>query len=154
MFFRHINATTMFPSHCSRFLQLQSARVCLAQHTSTFVRSVEANSRFALDQKRNVYWPPPPEARSRSIKLPSGKRAFVFIAKNDQDGTPTPVLCFVDSQGQRLMWMDQEEVGEFEKIIPRLQSYMDLYEQKADVERLRQVEMAEQQVKNASITAD
>eukprot|EP00920_Eleutheroschizon_duboscqi_P042534 GHVT01101490.1.p1 GENE.GHVT01101490.1~~GHVT01101490.1.p1 ORF type:complete len:148 (-),score=26.56 GHVT01101490.1:339-782(-) len=48
------------------------------------------------------------------------------------DGSYSPVVCFVDSQHNKLMWLDEEEVLEFEKIVPRLTSYMDLYAAKAE----------------------
>lgn len=68
-----------------------------------------------------------PEMKSPSVELPSGKKCFVFNAKRDQDGELEPVLCFVDSQGKRLMWMDGEELHEFEKLIPRLEEYCRLH---------------------------
>ncbi|CDJ34157.1 uncharacterized protein EMH_0060240 [Eimeria mitis] len=74
---------------------------------------------------RKEYWFSP-DLKSPSVELPSGKQCFVFNAKRDQDGELEPVLCFVDRQGRRLMWMDAEELREFEKLIPRLEEYFKL----------------------------
>uniref|UniRef100_A0A0G4H310 Uncharacterized protein n=1 Tax=Chromera velia CCMP2878 TaxID=1169474 RepID=A0A0G4H310_9ALVE len=101
---------------------------------------------------RCVYWPPPPEKRSPVIRLPSGKRAFVFLGKRDVDGEPTPVLAFMDrSKHYRLLFLDAEEVAEFERIVPRLRSYLQLWERKAHVERRRQEDLAREQQQDTTI---
>lgn len=66
------------------------------------------------------------DSKSPSVELPSGKKCFVFNAKRDPDGELEPVLCFVDRHGKRLLWMDGEELREFEKLISRLEEYFKL----------------------------
>lgn len=68
-----------------------------------------------------------PHLSSPIVELSSGKKCFVFNAKRDYDGELEPVLCFLDSYGKRLMWMDAEELHEFEKLIPRLEEYFKLH---------------------------
>ncbi|CEM33079.1 unnamed protein product [Vitrella brassicaformis CCMP3155] len=84
-------------------------------------------------------------------QLPSGKKCFVFIAKRDQDGAAEPVLCFVDSQNKRLMWLDEEEVFELERLAPRLKSYLHLWERKAAQEKVSKVEADEEMKKDVSV---
>ncbi|KAF8817691.1 hypothetical protein IE077_000070, partial [Cardiosporidium cionae] len=50
------------------------------------------------------------------VQLPSGKKVFVFNAKRDQDGELEPVVCFLDRNNKRLMWLNKEELNEFEKL--------------------------------------
>ncbi|CBZ51509.1 hypothetical protein NCLIV_013020 [Neospora caninum Liverpool] len=96
-------------------------------------------------QKRTLYWPPARKDRSKRIRLPSGKKCFVFNAKRDQDGDLEPVLCFVDSQDNLLMWFNEEELLEFEKLVPRLESYYELWEEKASRVRMKEAIVAEAQ---------
>ncbi|KAF8819160.1 hypothetical protein IE077_001533 [Cardiosporidium cionae] len=88
---------------------------------------------------RSSYWPPSPTQRSPLFKLPSGKKCFIFHAKRDQDGKTEPSLCFLDREYNRLMWMNEEEVNEFEKLAARIESYYALWESKknTDVEAWR-----------------
>ncbi|VWU48310.1 conserved protein, unknown function [Hepatocystis sp. ex Piliocolobus tephrosceles] len=79
--------------------------------------------------KRFIYWPPP--NKIKTLKFPSGKKSFIFIAKRDEDGKEEPVLCFVDNQNHKLTWMNEEEVLNFEKLMPRLDTYFSLYLEKA-----------------------
>ncbi|SOV13764.1 conserved Plasmodium protein, unknown function [Plasmodium sp. gorilla clade G2] len=79
--------------------------------------------------KRFIYWPP--KNKLRTLRYPSGKKSFIFVGKRDEDGKEEPVLCFVDNQNQKLTWMNEEEVLNFEKLMPRLDSYFSLYIQKA-----------------------
>ncbi|CXI24395.1 conserved Plasmodium protein, unknown function [Plasmodium berghei] len=79
--------------------------------------------------KRYIYWPP--KKKIRTLKFPSGKKCFIFIGKRDEDGKEEPVLCFVDNQNHKLTWMNEEEFLNFEKLIPRLDSYFSLYLEKA-----------------------
>lgn len=83
---------------------------------------------FRID-KRFIYWPP--KYKIRNLKFPSGKKCFIFIGKRDEDGKEEPLLCFVDNQNQKLTWMNEEEVSNFEKLMPRLDSYFSLYLEKA-----------------------
>ncbi|KFH08669.1 hypothetical protein TGVAND_212920 [Toxoplasma gondii VAND] len=94
-------------------------------------------------QRRTLYWPPTRKDRSKRIRLPSGKKCFVFNAKRDQDGELEPVLCFVDSQDNLLMWFNEEELLEFEKLMPRLESYYELWEEKASRTRMKEAIVAE-----------
>ncbi|PFH36532.1 hypothetical protein BESB_047240 [Besnoitia besnoiti] len=94
-------------------------------------------------QKRSLYWPPPRSDRSKRLTLPSGKKCFVFNAKRDQDGDLEPVVCFVDSQNNLLMWFNEEEFLEFEKLVPRLESYYELWEEKAANTRTKETIAAE-----------
>ncbi|CDI76922.1 hypothetical protein, conserved [Eimeria acervulina] len=93
--------------------------------TSSDAPNDEDNATYGR-RTRQVYWFSP-DLKSPSVELPSGKQCFVFNAKRDQDGELEPVLCFVDRHGRRLMWMDAEELREFEKLIPRLEEYFKLY---------------------------
>eukprot|EP00916_Digyalum_oweni_P000826 GHVL01001650.1.p1 GENE.GHVL01001650.1~~GHVL01001650.1.p1 ORF type:complete len:136 (+),score=21.75 GHVL01001650.1:55-408(+) len=95
-----------------------------------------------------VYWPP--EDRSPSIKVKDGE-GFVFVAKRDQDGARTPVLCFVDERKVKRMTLDLEEIEEFEKLVPRLRSYFELYAQKAN-ERLLELEMDKARLTDQNLT--
>ncbi|CRG93444.1 conserved Plasmodium protein, unknown function [Plasmodium gallinaceum] len=79
--------------------------------------------------KRFIYWPP--KNKIRTLKFPSGKKCFIFVGKSDEDGKDEPVLCFVDNQNHKLTWMNEEEVLNFEKLMPRLDSYFSLYLEKA-----------------------
>ncbi|SBS81113.1 conserved Plasmodium protein, unknown function [Plasmodium ovale] len=79
--------------------------------------------------KRFIYWPP--KNKIRTLKFPSGKKSFIFIGKRDEDGKEEPVLCFVDNQNKKLTWMNEEEVLNFEKLMPRLDRYFSLYIEKA-----------------------
>ncbi|KOB62556.1 hypothetical protein PFHG_04319 [Plasmodium falciparum HB3] len=104
--------------------------------------------------KRFIYWPP--KNKLRTLRFPSGKKSFIFVGKRDEDGKEEPVLCssirkksfilvgerdgdgkeepvlcFVHNQNQKLTWMNEEEVLNFEKLMPRLDSYFSLYIQKA-----------------------
>ncbi|EKX74034.1 conserved hypothetical protein [Theileria equi strain WA] len=102
-----------------------------------FKRHVSANSLFksvksALLHKRCIYWPPPPNKRSTIIELPSGKKCFVFMGKRDCDGKLEPVVCFIDRNGDKLTWLNTEEVHQLEKLAPRLLSYFDLWESKTN----------------------
>ncbi|KAK2196817.1 hypothetical protein BdWA1_002066 [Babesia duncani] len=83
-------------------------------------------------QRRNVYWPPPVDKRSQLIELPSGKKCFVFMGKRDADGKYEPVLCFIDRNGDKLIWFNAEEIQQFEKLIPRLFNYIQLWEMKKE----------------------
>ncbi|CAA9990197.1 conserved Plasmodium protein, unknown function [Plasmodium knowlesi strain H] len=79
--------------------------------------------------KRFMYWPP--KNKIKTIKFPSGKKSFIFIGKRDEDGKDEPLLCFVDNQNHKLTWMNEEEVLNLEKLMPRLDSYFSLYLEKA-----------------------
>ncbi|KAK1443523.1 hypothetical protein BgAZ_203990 [Babesia gibsoni] len=81
--------------------------------------------------RRGVYWPPSADKRSRLVELPSGKKFFVFLGKRDADGKLEPVVCFIDRNGDRLTWLNSEELHQLEKLAPRLISYFDLWQQKA-----------------------
>lgn len=97
--------------------------------------------------KRFVYWPP--KNRIRNLKFPSGKKCFLFVGKRDEDGKEEPVLCFVDNQNQKLTWMNEEEVLNFEKLMPRLESYFLLYLEKA--KRVQQQNLLLQEQVNKSL---
>ncbi|KAF8822794.1 hypothetical protein IE077_000374 [Cardiosporidium cionae] len=83
---------------------------------------------------RKGYWPPSPTERSPLFELPSGKKCFIFLAKRDQDGKIEPSLCFIDRHYSRLMWMNEEEMNEFEKLVTRIESYYELWKSKKNTD--------------------
>ncbi|XP_953878.1 uncharacterized protein TA06275 [Theileria annulata] len=85
---------------------------------------------YNLTFKRFVYWPPQFNNKSTILNLPSGKKCFVFMGKRDCDGKLEPVLCFIDKLGNKLMWLNREEVHQFDKLINRIESYFDLFKDK------------------------
>ncbi|OEH77356.1 hypothetical protein cyc_02880 [Cyclospora cayetanensis] len=110
--------------HTGRLLHFDSS---VARPVRKFVSTVVQDNRTSRsDKPQRGYWFNT-VSKSPSIELPSGKKCYVLNVKRDQDGELEPVLCFVDSQGKRLMWMDGEELAEFEKLIPRLEEYFKLH---------------------------
>lgn len=70
-----------------------------------------------LVSRRHIYWPPPSHKRSKIIELPSGKKCFVFMGKRDVDGKLEPVCCFIDKLGNKLLWLNREEIIQMEKLV-------------------------------------
>lgn len=89
-----------------------------------------------------------PTIGPKKIQLPSGIECFVFLAKREQDELPEPVLCFCRGD-KRLTWLDKEEVQEFAKLVPRLQSYFSLWEQLTDQVHKRTLDPQETKVETA-----
>jgi hypothetical protein len=62
---------------------------------------------------------------------------FVFNGKSDRDGSEQPTLCIASARNERLVFFDEEEVAELVRITPRIQEYMNLWIQKAEMNKLR-----------------
>lgn len=50
------------------------------------------------------------------------------MGKRDVDGKLEPVCCFIDKLGNKLLWLNREEIIQMEKLIPRLKTYFELFE--------------------------
>ncbi|KAF4694370.1 NEDD8-activating protein uba3 [Perkinsus olseni] len=76
------------------------------------------------------YWPP--EDTSDVVQMPGGrKQFFVFAGKSDEDGSLEPTLAIVSRGGRRLVFFNEEELAELERLGPRYLSYLKLWQQKA-----------------------
>ncbi|CAL1136376.1 unnamed protein product, partial [Cladocopium goreaui] len=88
----------------------------------------------ARDRPRErSYFPFQAEARSEEIlELPGGRKQVQVVAsKRDVDGYLEAQLVFQTPTGNRLFHLNQEELGELEKLAPRLSEYLELYQLKA-----------------------
>lgn len=77
--------------------------------------------------------------------MPGGrKQFFVFAGKSDEDGSLEPTLAIVSRGGRRLVFFNEEELAELERLVsglilpcdrliqgPRYLSYLKLWQQKA-----------------------
>jgi len=86
--------------------------------------------------RRLAYWPPASNMRSAIVPLSEKKSAFVFNQKSDVTGELEPSLCItLADQGERLISFTAEELRELEKLGPRLSSYMELWEEKKQIQK-------------------
>ncbi|KAF4741897.1 hypothetical protein FOZ62_009223, partial [Perkinsus olseni] len=61
------------------------------------------------------YWPP--EDTSDVVQMPGGrKQFFVFAGKSDEDGSLEPTLAIVSRGGRRLVFFNEEELAELERL--------------------------------------
>mmetsp|Transcript_80219 Transcript_80219/g.126513 ORF Transcript_80219/g.126513 Transcript_80219/m.126513 type:complete len:160 (-) Transcript_80219:41-520(-) len=66
------------------------------------------------------------------LELPGGRKQVQVVAsKRDVDGYLEAQLVFQTPTGNRLFHLNQEELGELEKLAPRLSEYLELYQLKA-----------------------
>eukprot|EP00747_Dinoflagellata_sp_TGD_P166988 gnl/TRDRNA2_/TRDRNA2_190638_c0_seq1.p1 gnl/TRDRNA2_/TRDRNA2_190638_c0~~gnl/TRDRNA2_/TRDRNA2_190638_c0_seq1.p1 ORF type:complete len:185 (+),score=31.75 gnl/TRDRNA2_/TRDRNA2_190638_c0_seq1:37-591(+) len=80
------------------------------------------------------YWPPPGED-SPAIPLPRGrKEVSVRAMKSDVDGYPEAQVVFSTRGGHRLFYLSEEELTELEKLAPRISEYLELWQEKAQLE--------------------
>ncbi|PHJ22615.1 hypothetical protein CSUI_003535 [Cystoisospora suis] len=119
-----------------RYLYWPPPRVCRSKRVKVN-GDVPVGSLALLDKASGIQSGDSNPCASDFVQLPSGKKCFVFNAKRDQEGDLEPVVCFVDKQDNLLMWFNEEEILEFEKLIPRLESYYALWKAKASDTRTR-----------------
>ena len=84
----------------------------------------------ARDQRRaERYWP----SKEETLELPGGRKQVQVVAsKRDVDGYLEAQVVFQTPGGHRLFYLNQEELGELEKLAPRLSEYLELYKLKAE----------------------
>mmetsp|Transcript_33135 Transcript_33135/g.91563 ORF Transcript_33135/g.91563 Transcript_33135/m.91563 type:complete len:189 (-) Transcript_33135:27-593(-) len=76
------------------------------------------------------YWPPPDTAAA-PIPLPGGrKRVSVHAMRRDVDGLLEAQVVVSTRGGHRLFSLNEEELTELEKLAPRLNEYLALWQEK------------------------
>ncbi|CAD7923760.1 unnamed protein product [Amoebophrya sp. A120] len=78
--------------------------------------------------KRDFYWPPPKHTGVIPLGT-DGKQAFVFHGKSEESGLlePQVAVTLKPSLASKLFSLTAEELGEVEKLAPRISSYFELY---------------------------
>lgn len=114
------------------------------RHGATFVdwKNFASKGFIAHDERRAApYWP---KEIVESHALPGGRlQAFVKAVKSDQDGALEAQIVLATPDGHKLFCFNEEEVGELEKLAPRLTDYLSLWEEKRveEEEGLRDMEI-------------
>ncbi|CAK0870168.1 unnamed protein product [Prorocentrum cordatum] len=90
----------------------------------------------ARDAPRSSRLYPRPEGLEPPARLPGGrKQVSVELARSDVDGFLEAQVVLATRTGHKLFWLSEEELGEIEKLAPRLNEYLQLWQEKAALAR-------------------
>merc|ERR1740121_2134004 len=134
---RRINGDALVKPACLPLIQQRTASGKREQYAPDPRRhSFAERGYIARDAPRpQRYWPPVEEEEEAAIELPGGRKAVsVRAMKRDVDGAFEAQVVFTTRGGNRLFWLNEEELDELEKLAPRISEYMELWQEKAALE--------------------